>query len=167
MDIPAPPPAFTQVYLGASLSAITFDRTVTVNGVKLVDQGGDAFAAGPLLGVQRVLASGLVLGAEASWQAVHGRSRAVVGGVAYSYEPQHVGSMLAIVGWAPGDRRSRLLLMGGVQMWTQSSRTDVVPVVGIGAEIPVFGRGFVRPQVMYAWNQTERYQMTVTMGWRF
>lgn len=149
-----------QGYVGAFAGVTVLDSTVVVDDTKLVDQGGDAAMAGLRAGWGHRWPAGLYLGAEAEVFAAQGRSRAVVNGVGYSLDINGGAGGFARVGW---ETRGSALFYGraGVQgIWTNQG-TQVVPAVGIGAEVPFAPRWRARVDITYAWNGVEYYQMVV------
>ena len=156
-----------QGYVNAFAGMAVFDSTVSVGGVKLVDQGGDAAVGGLRIGYGHRWPSGLYLGAEVEGFAAHGRSRAVVNGVGYSLDLRGGVGGFARLGWVPHGGSSLFFARAGVQMLSVSRGWDAVPALGVGAEVPFAGSWYARADLTYAWNGVETYQGTIGIGRRF
>jgi hypothetical protein len=162
-----PIPAMAQGYVNAFAGAVVMDSTVTVGGVKLIDQGGDAFNAGLRAGWGRVLPSGIYIGAEAELFGAAGRSRAVVNGAVYNLALNGGAAGFVRAGWQPHGSGALFFARGGAQALFTSQGAQVVPAIGIGAEVPISGRWFARVDLTYAWNSTEFYQGNAGVGFRW
>jgi hypothetical protein len=156
--------AMARCDVGAFAGVTVLDSTVVVGDTKLVDQGGDAAMAGLRAGCGYRWPAGLYLGAEAEVFASQGRSRAVVNGVGYSLDLNGGTGAFARVGW---ETRGSALFYGraGVQAIFTSQGTQVVPAIGIGAEVPFAPRWRARVDITYAWNSVEYYQMTAGVAY--
>lgn len=146
-------------YAELAAGMTTFDSTRTVGDVKLIDLGGDAGQGGGRVGYGWTR-NALYIGVEADVFGFYGRSRAVVNGQVYSYEPSIMAGGYARLGAVRG--ASLFYVRAGAQAWDGVG----VPAVGVGAEIP-FGRFYARIDATYSWNEIERYQGTVALGFRF
>jgi hypothetical protein len=163
-----PAQAQSPFYIEGFAGAVLMDSTITVGGVKLVDQGGDALMGGLRAGYRHDFVGGLMLGVEADLWTASGRSRAVVSGSEYS---RRLGGGLGLYGRVAFSqpRGGTLYLRGGVQWWEVNGSLSPMPAVGGGAEVP-FGGGFYgRVDLTYAWDGrgVEHYQGTVGIGLRF
>ena len=161
-----PGAAQAQGYVNAFAGAMVTDTTVTVGGVKLVDQGGDALAAGLRAGWGHRFPAGLYLGAEAELFGASGRSRACVNGECYSRALNGGAGAFGRVGWQMQAGALFFARAGGQAMFT-SQGTQRVPAVGAGAEVPIAGRWFARVDLTYAAGSVETYQGTAGVGVRW
>lgn len=167
-------------YVGAFGGIAVFDTTVSVGGIKVVDQGGDAPIAGARAGIGWRLASGLYLGAEAEAFAGSGRSRLVIPAErsasgateVYSRSLDGGGGAFLRIGIAPGPATenappSLFFARAGGQAFSTSMGTEVVPAVGIGAEVRITRHLAARIDATYGWNDMETWQATAGLQWRF
>jgi hypothetical protein len=145
---------------------LVFDSTVTVGEQKLVDQGGDALTAGVRLGYGHRFANGFYLSIEGEAFGASGRSRAVVNGQQYSYQPNAGGGAFVRAGW---QMQSGALFYArvGAQVFYTNTRTEVAPAIGAGAEVIMSGPWFARIDLTYANSSIETYQGTVGVGRRW
>lgn len=168
------------LYVNAFAGPLTFDTTTTVGGIKLIDQGGDALAAGARIGYGRRFASGIYLGAEAEGALASGRSRVVIPAAnsstgqteTYSRGVNSWVGGFARLGIAPGPVTlsappSLFFVRAGVQGFNTTQGTDWVPAIGAGAEIRLTQHLAARIDVTYAWSDVETYQGTIGLSWRF
>jgi hypothetical protein len=161
-----------QFYIGAFAGMTVFDSTVTIGGVKpidqveLVDQGGDAFQGGIRAGW--INSAAFHFGVEVEGLLASGRSRAVIPGVGtYSRDVTSGVGAFARVGWRT-QGNAIMFLRPGIQYLNTSSGWEAVPAIGIGAEIPIGRNWAARLDVSYAWgNQVEYYNGTIGVIWRF
>jgi hypothetical protein len=151
-------------YVGAFAGVALFDSTVTVGGVKLVDQGGDAAMAGVRAGWGRAWPAGLYLGGEVEGFAASGRSRAVVNGQVYSLSLRGGAGAYGRIGFAPADGRALFFARAGVQAVDTSQGWQTTPAVGLGAEVPFLGTWAARIDAGYAWGSDGRELYSVTAG---
>jgi hypothetical protein len=155
------------LYINAFAGALLFDSTVTVGGTKLVDQGGDAFLGGMRAGYSWRFDSGLYLAVEAEGFAATGRSRAMVNGVAYTYQVDGGIGAYGVVGWVAPARAVFFARVGPMLAFTNSG-DDVLASVGVGAEIPFAPRWSARIDADYSWgNSIEHYRATLGVVWRY
>jgi hypothetical protein len=162
-----PGAAQAQGYVNAFAGAVAMDSTQTVGGVKLIDQGGDAFNAGMRAGWGRVLPSGIYIGAEAELFGASGRSRAVVNGAVYNLALNGGAGGFVRAGWQPHGSGALFFARGGSQALFTSQGTQIVPAIGLGAEVPFSARWFARVDLTYAWSGVETYQGTAGIGVRW
>jgi hypothetical protein len=155
-----------QSYVNAFAGVTLFDSTQTVGGVKLIDQGGDAATAGLRAGWGHRFPAGLYLGAEAELFGASGRSRACVNGECYNLALDGGAGAFARAGWQAQQGGAIFYARGGGQALFTSQGTQIVPALGIGAEVPIAGRFSARIDATYAWNATEFYQITAGVVFR-
>lgn len=155
-----------QFYIGAFAGMMVFDSTVTVGGVKLVDQGGDAFQGGIRAGW--INSAAFHFGVEVEGLLASGRSRAVIPGVGtYSRDVTSGVSAFARVGWRT-QGNAIMFLRPGIQYLNTSSGWEVAPAIGVGAEIPLGRNWAARLDILYAWlDKLEFYTGTIGVIWRF
>lgn len=158
-------PAKAESYVNVFAGAATFDSTVTVGGVKLIDQGGDALSGGLRVG-WGMTQQDVYYGLEAEGFLAHGRSRAVVNGNVYSWELRGGLGAYGRFGWRTGD--AIFYGRGGVLALDTNQGWETRPAVGGGAEVP-FGPGWAfRVDVTYSWSSgPEVYQGTIGITRRF
>lgn len=155
-----------EFHVGAFAGMMVFDSTITVGGIKLVDQGGDAVQGGIRAGISNT--GPFHFGFEVEGFLASGRSRAVIPnrGV-YSLDVSSGLGAFGRVGWrTPGN--SVMFLRPGVMFLNTNAGWETVPAVGVGAEIP-FARGWAaRLDVTYAWgSEREYYNGTAGVVFRF
>jgi hypothetical protein len=163
-----PAHAQSPLYIEGFAGAVLMDSTITVGGVKLVDQGGDALMGGLRAGYRHRFGTGLVLGFEGDAWVANGRSRAVVNGEQYSRRLGGGAGLYGRVGLSLQGRET-LYLRAGVQWWEVNGSLSGMPAVGGGAEVPFGGAFYGRVDLTYAWDGrgVEHYQGTAGIGLRF
>ena len=159
--------ARSQGYVNLFAGVAAFDSTVTVGGVKLIDQGGDALMGGARAGWGYRFVGGLYLGIEGEAFAASGRSRAVVNGEVYSRSLDGGLGAFGRVGWQMHSGALFFARAGALASRTNQG-WDTAPAFGAGAEVIVSGPVFARVDVTYVRDSPmETYIGTVGIGWRF
>lgn len=161
-----------QVYVGAFTGANLTDTTVNVGGVKLIDQGGDAFLAGIRVGIQTPNRSGWFAGVEAEAATYEGRSRAVVNGDVFNYAIQQSYGVYGRFGASNG--RGSVYFRPGYVYLNTSMGNQGVPSLGGGIEVRWTNDIAFRLDAAYTWynpgwalDKVENYQITFGVSYYF
>lgn len=158
--------ARSSFYVGAFAGVMLLDQTRTIGGTKLVDLGGDAAVGGLRGGWGYRFGSGLYMGAEIEGFLGAGRARAVVNGVAYSYDVKNGGAAYGLVGWQTAGG-ALFFARGGVLSLGTNDGRETLPSFGLGAEVPFAPGWSARIDGGYAWNDVEHYTLTAGIVRRF
>jgi hypothetical protein len=165
-------PRAGQFFVNVFAGMMVFDSTVTVGGIKLIDQGGDASQGGIRAGW--INGGAFHLGVEVEGLLASGRSRAYIpagnatGGVTDIYSRDVSGGygIYGRIGWRTRGN-SIMFLRPGIQYLNTSAGWDTAPAIGVSAEVPIEQDWAMRLDATYAKGDIEYYNGTIGIVFRF